>query len=223
MSTALAAPPAPAVTPADERLSVHPLSGYYRWHAGIYDLTRWAFLFGRRSLVRSVSQHMMMPQRILEIGCGTGSNLVALADRFPKAQVIGLDLSRDMLDRARAKVRPYGSRVGLIHRAYDAPVAVGPRFDLIVCSYSLSMINPGYDDVLRTCRHDLSERGLIAVADFHTSPHAWFRRWMGINHVRMEGQVLATLDQHFTPLSRHLHQGYGGLWSYLNYIGSPRA
>lgn len=222
MSPLLAANPAPAAAPAVDALSTHPLSSYYRWHAGIYDLTRWAFLFGRRSLVRTVSQHMMMPQRILEIGCGTGSNLVALADRFPKAQIIGLDLSRDMLDRARAKVRPYGTRVGLIHRAYDAPVAVGPKFDLIVCSYSLSMINPGFDEVLLTSRDDLSDRGLIAVADFHTSPHAWFRRWMGVNHVRMEGQVLATLDQHYHPLARHLRPGYGGLWTYLNYIGRLR-
>jgi S-adenosylmethionine-diacylgycerolhomoserine-N-methlytransferase len=164
---------------------------------------------------------MMMPQRILEIGCGTGSNLVALAERFPKAQIIGLDLSRDMLSRARRKVRPYGGRVGLIHRAYDAPVALGRRFDLIVCSYSLSMINPGYDEVLRICREDLSARGIVAVADFHRSPHAWFRRWMGVNHVRMEGQVLATLDKHYQPLSCEVRQGYGGLWSYLNYIGSP--
>jgi S-adenosylmethionine-diacylgycerolhomoserine-N-methlytransferase len=218
MSTLLAANSAPATSP--ESLHHHPLSAYYRWHAGIYDLTRWAFLFGRQSLVHSVSQHMMMPQRILEIGCGTGSNLVALAARFPKAQVIGLDLSRDMLDRARAKVRPYGSRVGLIHRAYDAPVALGPKFDLIVCSYSLSMINPGYDEVLRISRHDLSSRGLIAVADFHSSPFAWFRRWMGVNHVRMEGQVLATLEQHYQPLTCQIRSGYGGLWSYLNYIGS---
>lgn len=218
MSTVLTATPAASTN----RLHDHPLSAYYRWHAGIYDLTRWAFLFGRQSLVRSVSQHMTMPQRILEIGCGTGSNLVALAARFPKAQIMGLDLSREMLDRARAKVRPYGSRVGLIHRAYDAPIALGPKFDLIVCSYSLSMINPGYDDVLRISRHDLSPRGLIAVADFHSSPYAWFRRWMGVNHVRMEGQVLTTLNQCFQPLACQIRHAYGGLWTYLNYIGNPR-
>lgn len=195
------------------------LAGYYRWHASIYDLTRWAFLFGRNAIVRQANRHMMMPQRILEIGCGTGKNLVTLAERFPKAQIMGLDLSRDMLDRARKKVKGYGPRVGLLHRSYTAPVAMKSKFDLIVLSYSLSMINPGYDEVLRLCREDLSDRGLIVVVDFHESRWAWFRRWMGVNHVRMEGQVLVELRQHFQPLSCEVKRGYGDLWRYLMFVG----
>ncbi len=108
-------PTAPACEPSacmDD--GSHPLAGYYRWHARIYDHTRWAFLFGREALVKKAVRHMAMPQRILEVGCGTGSNLVTLAHHFPKARIIGLDLSRDMLDRARLKVRPLGGRA---HRA----------------------------------------------------------------------------------------------------------
>ena len=196
------------------------LSAYYRWHAHLYDLTRWAFLFGRKRLVRQVARHTT-PKRILEIGCGTGKNLVELAERFPKAQIIGLDLSRDMLDRARAKAKPYGSRIGLLHRPYDAPVAVGAKFDLIVMSYSLSMINPGFDEVLRLCREDLSERGMVAVVDFHKSRWDWFRRWMGVNHVRVEGQILDLLRQHFQPLICEVRHGYGDLWRYLVFVGKP--
>lgn len=195
------------------------LTGYYRWHAQIYDFTRWAFLFGRNKLVRAAASKTVMPRRILEIGCGTGKNLVDLAERFPKAQVIGLDLSKDMLDRARAKVRVYGSRVGLLHRPYDGPVSVGEKFDLIVMSYSLSMINPGFEEVLNHCRQDLSERGMVAVVDFHQSRWSWFRRWMGMNHVRMEGQILDVLRQHFTPLVCEIRHGYGDLWRYLVFVG----
>lgn len=195
------------------------LSGYYRWHAGIYDLTRWAFLFGRDALVRAVRQERMMPARILEIGCGTGKNLVALAESFPKARIMGLDLSREMLEQARAKVRPYGARVGLLHRRYEAPVALEQKFDLIVLSYALTMMNPGFEEVLRLCREDLSEQGLIAVVDFHHSRWGWFRRWMGLNHVRMEGQVLESLQRGFTPLVSQVRPGYGGLWQWLLFIG----
>ncbi|GEP43327.1 class I SAM-dependent methyltransferase [Brevifollis gellanilyticus] len=195
------------------------LAGYYRWHAQIYDATRWAFLFGRNTLVRRAATQMAMPRRILEIGCGTGKNLVDLAERFPKAQIIGLDLSKDMLDVAKKKVRAYGSRVGLLQRPYDAPVAVGEKFDLIVMSYSLSMINPGFDEVIRLCRQDLSERGMVAVVDFHQSRWTWFRRWMGVNHVRMEGQILEKLRQHFEPLVCEVRHGYGDLWRYLVYVG----
>lgn len=195
------------------------LAGYYRWHARIYDLTRWAFLFGRGRILRHAARHVVMPERILEVGCGTGKNLVELAECFPRAQILGLDLSKDMLDQARPKIRRHAPRVSLMHRAYDAPVAVGQKFDLIVFSYSLSMINPGFDKVLDICREDLSARGMVAVVDFHESRHAWFRRWMGVNHVRMEGQVLEALRARFEPAHCEVRHAYGDLWRWVTFVG----
>ncbi len=195
------------------------LTAYYRWHAWVYDLTRWAFLFGRRKLILRASSQVVLPDRILEIGCGTGKNLVELARAFPHAKITGLDLSQDMLDIARTKIQPFGQRVTLMHQAYDAPVSAGSKFDLIVFSYSLSMINPGFDAVLQICRSDLSERGTVAVVDFHETRWTWFRRWMGVNHVRMEGQILDQLRRHFQPLTCQIQHGYGDLWRYLLFIG----
>lgn len=43
------------------------------------------------------------PGRILDLGCGTGSHLGALARRYPGAQVIGIDFSAAMLARARSR------------------------------------------------------------------------------------------------------------------------
>lgn len=63
------------------------LTAYYRWHARIYDLTRWAFLFGRSQLIHKAAYRVVQPARILEVGCGTGRNLVALAQRFPAARI----------------------------------------------------------------------------------------------------------------------------------------
>jgi len=196
------------------------LRGYYRWHAKFYDLTRWAFLFGRRDLIATVAGRIESPDRILEIGCGTGKNLVALATAFPGARIAGLDLSADMLDRARAKIAPFADRVELLHRPYDGPVAEeGEPFDLIVISYALSMINPGYDEVIALCRRDLREGGIIAVVDFHETRWTWFRKWMGVNHVRMEGQILARLDDGFEAVVREIGRGYGDLWRYVTFVG----
>ncbi|HEY1083173.1 MAG TPA: class I SAM-dependent methyltransferase [Prosthecobacter sp.] len=198
------------------------LSSYYRWHAHIYDLTRWAFLFGRRKLIHLAAQ-LSKPTRILEIGCGTGKNLVELARVFPQASIVGLDLSLDMLNQARPKLETFGSRVQLLHQAYEAPVAPSPHgFDLIVFSYSLSMINPGYDEVIRLCKDDLRPGGIVAVVDFHSSRWPWFRQWMGVNHVRMEGQVLEGLEKHFAPLTSLTRKGYGDLWRYLLFAGQKR-
>src|SRR5262245_31022659 len=93
------------------------VEAYYRFHARIYDLTRWTFLFGRSHILNLLAG-TVAPRRILEVGCGTGRNLAELAHRFIDAEVTGLDVSPEMLGRARAKTASFGSRVHLVHRAY---------------------------------------------------------------------------------------------------------
>ncbi len=41
------------------------------------------------------------PARILDVGTGTGAGALRLAQRFPEAQIVGVDLSEAMLERAR--------------------------------------------------------------------------------------------------------------------------
>jgi len=43
------------------------------------------------------------PQRVLDLGCGSGASLTALATRYPKAQVLGADFSAAMLGAARGQ------------------------------------------------------------------------------------------------------------------------
>jgi S-adenosylmethionine-diacylgycerolhomoserine-N-methlytransferase len=81
------------------------------------------------------------------------------------------------------------------------------------------MINPGYDEVIALCRRDLREGGIIAVVDFHETRWTWFRKWMGVNHVRMEGQILARLDDGFEAVVREIGRGYGDLWRYVTFVG----
>jgi S-adenosylmethionine-diacylgycerolhomoserine-N-methlytransferase len=153
--------------PVNDNAALANLHGYYRWHAHFYDATRWAFLFGRAALIRQAAEQLR-PRRILEVGCGTGTNLAKLARRFPDAEIVGLDLSAEMLRKARKKVERYGPRVSLLERVYNAPVSGGDRFDLIVFSYCLSMINPGYAEVLRLSEQDLSPRAASRWSIFTT-------------------------------------------------------
>ena len=120
------------------------LARYYHLHARLYDATRWSFLFGRSDLQARIAA-LRSPQRILEIGCGTGRNLARLAHCFPAAQLIGLDLSADMLARARTHLRQHRSRVILRQQIYSQPLAPAPGFDLIVGDVSfisLTLILP---------------------------------------------------------------------------------
>lgn len=194
------------------------LERYYQLHAGLYDHTRWAFLFGRTRILEMLAGHHA-PGTVLEVGCGTGHNLTRLARHLPQARLTGIDLSPHMLTRAREKLAPLGERVRLVEASYDHPLAPHDPFDGVLFSYCLSMINPGWEAALDSARADLSPGGVIAVADFHATPVPAFRRWMGVNHVRMEGHLLPALEARFTPLERRVVPAYGGLWQYLLFLG----
>ena len=46
------------------------------------------------------------PRRALDLGTGTGVVALALAERYPEAAVVGIDLSPGMIDEARGKLSP---------------------------------------------------------------------------------------------------------------------
>lgn len=193
---------------------------YYRFHAGIYDATRWSFLFGRSVLIEKIARHLMTAAHILEVGCGTGKNLIRLCRYFPTAEITALDISAAMLKRARKNLGTYTNRIELLHRAYDHPLATEHPFDLILFSYSLSMINPDWLPVIDYAYQDLEVGGLIAVVDFHDSTLPQFKSWMRLNHVRMDGHLLPALQSRFRPVILEVHRAYGGLWSYFIFLGT---
>ena len=190
---------------------------YYRFHSRIYDATRWSFLFGRTAILENLVGDP--PQNILEVGCGTGRNLVKLGRRFLSARLTGIDLSAPMLDLARKKTVSFGPRVQLLHQAYAGPLCESSGYDLVLFSYALSMFNPGYDTAIAAARSDLVPGGRIAVVDFHDSHFGFFERWMGINHVRMNGQLRPLLQSLFTPTTDRLCPAYAGVWRYLLFVG----
>ena len=193
---------------------------YYRLHSHIYDCTRWSFLFGRNKIV-SMTADYIKPRRILEVGCGTGTNLAALAETFPDATITGVDVSDSMLSKSRRQLRKYGDRIELLNYNYNRPLRRG-NYDLALFSYTLTMLNPGWHEALNAATADLAPGGCLAVVDFHRSGPAWFAKWMSMNHVRMQGELLPLLQQQFTPQFQATPKAYGGLWQYFYFIGRKR-
>ncbi|MEM7799031.1 MAG: class I SAM-dependent methyltransferase, partial [Chloroflexota bacterium] len=157
-----------------------------------------------------------------EIGCGTGKNLKPLAQAYPDAEVVGLDLSTDMLNVAQKTLAPFGDRVRFIQQRYDQPLHLQgePLYDLILCSYSLTMINPGWDTVIESAVQDLEVGGQLAMTDFHDSRFNWYKRWMGTNHVRMDSHLLPKLQSLLKTEVAEVKSAYGFVWEYVVFIGT---
>jgi S-adenosylmethionine-diacylgycerolhomoserine-N-methlytransferase len=129
------------------------------------------------------------------------------------------EMKTAMLAIARRKTAAYGPRVSLHARSYDAALGPTGSYDLVLCSYALTMFNPGFAAALAAARADLTPNGHFAFVDFHSSRWRWFTRWMQFNHVRMDGHLLPLLRANFTPVVDEIHQAYGGIWNYGLFLG----
>ncbi len=193
---------------------------YYRLQAKIYDSTRWTFLFGRNKIIQELPFPKDAKVNILEIGCGTGHNLQRIAKIFSKAQLMGLDVSADMLEKAKQNTQSFSERVTLVEKPYTlGDTDFTGRMDAILFSYSLTMINPQWKDLILQAKNDLKPGGFIAVVDFHNTRFDWFKRHMGNNHVRMDGHLLPVLETEFQALLSEVKSAYGGVWAYVLFIG----
>lgn len=196
------------------------MRNYYQWQSKIYDATRWSFLFGRKAILKMFPLDKSGPWKILEVGCGTGVNLAFLAKQYPNSQLYGIDVSSDMLRIASQRLGPLKKRVTLEEGAYPLdPLAMEEQFDVILFSYSLTMINPEWEVFIRQSIHDLKPGGYVAVVDFHDSPLGFFKKHMKNNHVRMDGHLLPYLESQSTPVFQAVKKAYGGTWKYFMWIG----
>src|SRR5689334_365781 len=87
----------------------------YRRQRHIYDFTRKYYLFGRDRLIDELA--LKPSETLVEVGCGTARNLIAIARRYPGARLFGLDASQAMLETAQAAVSRagLGARITLVH------------------------------------------------------------------------------------------------------------
>lgn len=96
-------------------------------------------------------------QKILDLGCGTGENLTRLADKY---QCSGLDLSEEMLKRAKIKLK--GKNVPLFlgdMREFDT----GERYDIIFSFFdTVNHLTSLEDlaDLLNSVRNSLNKNGI---------------------------------------------------------------
>jgi S-adenosylmethionine-diacylgycerolhomoserine-N-methlytransferase len=141
----------------------------YRHQRHVYDFTRKYFLLGRDRVIAEMAAHD--GARVLEIGCGTGRNLIVAARKYPSARCFGIDVSTEMLNPATRAISRAGldGRIRVAHAdatQFDpGPLFGVDQFDRIFISYSLSMI-PQWQSVVSTAMSHLAPKGELRIVDF---------------------------------------------------------
>jgi S-adenosylmethionine-diacylgycerolhomoserine-N-methlytransferase len=195
-------------------------SPYQKVQSKIYHATRGAFLSGRKALIYELPFAQDAEINILEIGCETGQNIRYFANYFENAQITGVETCSNLLNIAAQNTLNYAQRVQLKNEHYTSSSFDSQnKFDIILCSYTLSSTNPNWACIINQTYKDLKPGGMIAVVDFHDSKFGLFKRHMNNNDVEMEGHLLEYLSKKFTSVSEDIHQAYLGVWEYFSFMG----
>jgi S-adenosylmethionine-diacylgycerolhomoserine-N-methlytransferase len=201
----------------------------YRLTRHVYDATRKYYLLGRDAMIDGLAPPS--GGTVLEMGCGTARNLIAVARRHPAARIAGFDISEEMLKSAHASV----TRAGLTERirltqgdatGFDPRPAFGvDAFDRVYFSYTLSMI-PDWRAALACASGLTTPAGSLHVVDFGDCERLpagvkrALERWLTAFHVTPRGDMERMLADLAEAGGRRLDTArpYRG-WAQLHRLG----
>ena len=111
------------------------------------------------------------PERFLDLGSGTGYTLRRVLEAFPSARAVGLDVSNEMLDRARQRLAGLETQVDL--RLSDiARPELDATYDAIVSILAVHHLHPDEKRHLSAASGSTSSR-----AESSSWPTTSVRRW----------------------------------------------
>ncbi len=116
--------------------------------------------------------------RVLDVATGSGAVLVAVAQRVgPSGQVIGVDLSNEMLGQADASVRALGlSNVQLGRMDAEALEFADGSFDAVTCAFSVfffSSMEAALREMCRVCKPG----GRLGISVWSKTPPPFDPAW----------------------------------------------
>ncbi|MEN0076642.1 MAG: methyltransferase domain-containing protein [Paracraurococcus sp.] len=157
---------------------------YRRW-AGVYDEVFGSISGpGRRRAVAAVNA--LPGSRVLEVGVGTG---LALPLYDPRKRVVGIDLSRDMLRRAKERVatRRLRNVHGLAEMDAESMGFADASFDIAVAMFTATVV-PDARRLYREMRRVVRPGGQLLF----------------VNHFAAQGGLRWWAERTLAPLSRVL-------------------
>ncbi len=101
---------------------------------------------------------------VLDLGCGTGTDLAWFAARYPGRRYAGIDVSPRMVEIAQARIGAHGAR---IERgcAEDIPrVFPGERFDLVYSFFGPLNTEPDLGKAVAALAQAVAPRGVLVLS-----------------------------------------------------------
>jgi demethylmenaquinone methyltransferase/2-methoxy-6-polyprenyl-1,4-benzoquinol methylase len=194
----------------------------YDKQAAIYDIAVWFYYLAgmrigrwRRMVVDALE--LRPGDTVVEIGCGTGLNFFLLQQAVGRdGKIIGVDISNEMLDRARARVRKSGwQNVELVCCSasdFNFPHNSGGILATGVLTYE-----PEFDKVIERGAKTLPLGRRWAVFDYKM-PSGWQRHLapafvalgsgFGVSKEFMERHIWESVERHLK--NTKMQELYGG-------------
>ncbi len=141
------------------------------------------------NMTERIVRHVPECITVADLGCGTGELLLALTDRAK--QVIGVDNSPNMLEKARQKIRGQDSRITLRLGELEHLPLRDQEADCAVINMVLHHLAKPLDSLREACRI-VKEGDTLLVVDFQKHSNENMRRqygdrWLGFEKLELEG------------------------------------
>ncbi|MGO9558625.1 MAG: class I SAM-dependent methyltransferase [Acidimicrobiales bacterium] len=118
--------------------------------------------------LEGVADRLRLGARVVDVGCGSGVALLALAGAFPHSQFEGYDVSRHAIDRAEVQRAESGLTNVTFHRAGAADLPAEPTYDLILtldCIHDM----PRPAEAISAIRGAITDEGTWLIKDIRSS------------------------------------------------------
>ncbi len=142
------------------------------WRAAVYN--RVMGIFGARRVYEKALTFIALSegQRLLDLGCGTGTFLKMIHEQFPKTRLVGLDASEDMLAEARKEL----GKLPILLPCADAAELPFPdeSFDFVVSVLTFHHLPSGIKiRAIQEISRVLKKEGKFLIVDFGRAKTAW--------------------------------------------------
>lgn len=129
-----------------------------KWNADTYDRFRLERM--QPSIDLAARAHAQIPdaKKIIDIGCGSGMSTAAVAKYWPDADILGLDLSEEMLEKARTLL----PQVHFARQDCGLPLDSYGTFDLIFSNAFLQWLDD-QKAFAENVSHIVADDGLLAI------------------------------------------------------------